>query len=156
SELAIIELRDRVNGYPTLHSIVFGATGYLFHSLETAWVVWHALLPTLIWLLVYKMCRVLSGSLVYCSAASWIVTLVPFGPRNLLLLGEDSWIQPLEISRMPHPALSFFVLLLALFLTSEALALGGRLRLVGAGLVCGLLFNAYYFYWIGLFLGFGI
>jgi hypothetical protein len=73
-----------------------------------------------------------------------------------LLLGLDSLIQPLDITRLPHPGLSFLVLLLAVYLTSEALALGGRLRLLGAGLVCGLLFNTYYFYWLGLFLGFGV
>src|SRR5262249_6663049 len=76
SEMDLVEFRDRVNGYPTLHAIVFGATGHLFNSLEAAWVMWHAVLPTMIWLLVYTMFRVFNESLLYCSAASWLMTLV--------------------------------------------------------------------------------
>src|SRR5262249_48389750 len=106
--------------------------------------------------LVYTMFRVFNESLLYCSAASWLMTLVPFGPRNLLLLGADSFIQPLEITRMPHPALSFAVLLLAGLGTSESFARGGGVRLLCGGLACGLLFYSYYFSWVGFFLGLGV
>src|SRR5262249_19688465 len=79
--------------------------------------------------------------------------LIPFGPRNFFLLGQHALIQPLELARMPHPGLSFGLLLLAIIGVSRAAASGTVFAGVGAGILVGVNFYSYYFYWIALGLG---
>ena len=99
-------------------------------------------------------CRfVRSGSLAL--AIAWAVCFIPFGPRNFLLLGHDRFIQPLELTRMPQPALAFLFLILAIWLLSRALAQPTPFRLVAAGITAGALSYLYYFYWIAFFAGAG-
>lgn len=156
AELDVAELSDIPNGYPVLHSLVLGVLAKALGSMEFAWMVSHAVFPTLIWALLYwYACRAL-GSAVYSAAIAWGTCLVAFGPRNALLLRQGSFIQPLELTRLPHPSISFLVLFLAIVLLAHALDRPTVVRILLAGLTAGILFYAYYFYWITFFAGAGV
>jgi hypothetical protein len=158
SEMDVYELRDKVNGYPVLHSIVLGWFARQLGSLETVWIVFHALLPACMWLLAYWLLGTISRTIALRSAVAWGTVLFALSPRNALLLGAECFRQPLEATRMPHPALSLLLVLLVAVLTSAALAAPGR-KWYGfafaAGVAAGLTFYAYYFYWVSCFLGLG-
>jgi hypothetical protein len=153
AELDVFELRHVPNSYPVLHSILLGLLAKAMGSLEWGWMVSHAIVPALIWaVLFWNACRfVHSGFL--AMAIAWAVCFVSFGPRNFLLLGQDRFIQPLELGRMPQPALAFLFLILAIWLLSRALARPVPGRLLLAGVMAGSLFYLYYFYWIAFFAG---
>lgn len=156
AELDVKELGDIPNGYPVLHSLVLGLLAKALGSLELAWMVSHAVFPTLIWALLYwYACRAL-GSAVYSAAIAWGTCLFAFSPRNALLLRQGSFIQPLELTRTPNPSISFVVLFLAIVLLARALSRPTVVRILLAGLTAGILFYAYYFYWITFFAGAGV
>ena len=155
AELDVFELRGIPNSYPVLHSILLGLIAKATGSLESGWMLSHAIMPSLIWaVLFWNACRIVqSGSL--AMAIAWVVCFISFSPRNFLLLAPERFIQPLELSRMPQPALAFLFLILAIWLLSRALARPALLRLVAAGITAGTLFYLYYFYWIAFFVGAG-
>jgi hypothetical protein len=153
TEVDIFELRDAVGAYPVAHSIVIGSMAKLFGSLEVAWVVAHALCPGLIWLLFFFCARMLQLPVASALLLATATCLVPFGPRNFFLMGQDALIQPLELARMPHPGLSFAFLLLAIMGASRAVASGTIVAGIGAGILVGVNFYSYYYYWIALALG---
>lgn len=156
-EMDVWELRETVNGNPTLHIWLFGWFAKSIGSLETVWMLFNGLLPACQWFLVFLILPKFA-SLSIRSLTAWGVVLFAFGPRNLLLLGKYALIQPLEATRMPQPALSFLVLLVAIGLVSYALERQGPCGWVWAvlaGFASGLCFYSYYFYWLGLFLGLG-
>src|SRR5206468_3479522 len=84
---------------------------------------------------------------------AWFTCLVSFSPRNLLLITPGRFVQPLELTRTPQPALSFLLLLGAMWLLSRAMTQPTAARIVLGGLSAGLLFHAYYFYWVAFFGG---
>lgn len=154
TEVDVFELRDARSAYPVLHAIVMGGLGRLFGSLEAAWVVGHGLFPAMTWLLLYAIGRRHGLSPLSAASLSAVVCLVPFGPRNALLQGHFALVQPLELSRTPHPSLSFMVCLAAACATGVAVQAGRVALLVLAGLLVGINFYAYYFSWVALGLGF--
>src|SRR5262245_55592978 len=153
TEVDIFELRDTVGAYPIAHSIIIGSMAKFVGSLEVAWVIAHALFPALIWLLFFFCARTLQLPLAAALLLATATCFIPFGPRNFFLLGQDALIQPLELARMPHPGLSFGLLLLAIIGVSRAAASGTVFAGVGAGILVGVNFYSYYFYWIALGLG---
>ena len=155
-ESDILELRNARNPQPIVHTILLGLLAKALGSLEWAWVVSHALLPTLIWAVLFWHAFRFVRSPVPAMAIAWLTCFVAFSPRNFLLLGEDRFIQPLELTRTPQPALSFLFLLLAVWLFSRALAQPIWLRIACAGVACGVLFYSYYFYWFSFFAGAGL
>jgi hypothetical protein len=156
AELDVKELRDVPNGYPVLHSLLLGLLAKALGSMEVAWMASHAVFPTLIWVLLYwYACRAL-GSAVFSAAIAWATCLIAFGPRNALLLRGGSFIQPLELTRIAHPSISFLVLFLAIVLLAHAISRPTVIRILFGGLAAGTLFYAYYFYWIAFFAGAGV
>lgn len=151
SEIDALELKGLKNGFPFLHSIVVGGVGKALGSLETAWILFHALLPALIWGLVILTLEAASANFVLNSALAWIYILVPFAPRNALLRGIHSFVQPLELTRTPHPGFSFCVLFLAIFFLIRALSSNKKAFRILAGIFGGLTFYTYYYYWVGFF-----
>jgi hypothetical protein len=156
SEMDVVELENKLNAYTMLHSVVIGGIGYLLGSLEAAWILLDSILPAGLWLLLYWILGHYTPSTLVRSAGTWITMLVPFGPRNAMLLSDHAWIQPLELTRMPHPALSYLLLLGAAALTARAAAAGGWRRILLAGVTSGLLFYTYYFYWLAGFMALAI
>src|SRR5262249_1580740 len=115
TEVDEFELRDAVGLFPGVaHSIVIGSIAKLVGSLEVSWVIAHGLFPASIWLLFYFCARTLRLPVTSAFLLATATCLIPFGPRNFFLLGQDALIQPLELSRMPQPGLSFAFLLLAI------------------------------------------
>jgi hypothetical protein len=154
TEVDIFELRDTGGAYPGLaHSIVIGSIAKIFGSLEVSWVIVHGLFPASIWLLLFFFARMLQLPVVAALLLATATCLIPFGPRNFFLLGHDALIQPLELSRMPQPGLSFALLLLAIMGVSRAAASSTTLAEVSAGILVGANFYTYYFYWMALGLG---
>jgi hypothetical protein len=157
-EMDIYELRDAVNGYPILHSLVLGAAARLLGSLEWAWMLSHAVAPACLWLAAYGILGAVTPRLVLRSAVAWGMVLFALGPRNSLLLGTWALSQPLEATRMPHPALSLLTILGTALFARVALTCDGPKWIkaaLAAGLTLGLTFYAYYFYWVAGFLGLG-
>jgi hypothetical protein len=156
AELDVAELRDIPNGYPVLHSVLLGLLAKALGSMELAWMASHAVFPTLIWVLLYwYACRALRSA-VFGAAIAWATCLFAFGPRNALLLREGSFIQPLELTRIAHPSISFLSLFLAIVLLAHAVSRPTVVRILLGGLAAGTLFYAYYFYWIAFFAGAGV
>ena len=155
SKLDVADSADRVRSLPVLNGVFIGSVAYLSGNLEATWMCLHGALPALIWLLIYRMLATFTAGQLLPSVGAWVSTLVPFAPRSAVLLGPSSLIQPLEITRMPGPAVTFLLLLLAVVVVARALADGGVFRLSAAGVVCGLLFYSYYFSWISMFVGLG-
>ena len=150
------ELRDVPNNnYPVLPTILLGLLAKAVGSPEWGWMISHAIAPTLIWVILFwNACRfVRSGAL--AAAIAWAVCFIAFAPRNFLLLTKYRFIQPLELTRMPQPALSFLFLILAIWLLSRALAQPAPMRILAAGISAGALFYLYYFYTIAFFAGAG-
>jgi hypothetical protein len=115
-----LALRFARDSYPVLHSILLGLLAKVIGSLEWSWMVAHAIVPALIWgVLFSNACRFVQSSFL-AEAIAWAVCFIPFSPRNFLLLGEDRFIQPLELTRLPQPALSFLLLILSIWLLSRS------------------------------------
>lgn len=112
----VFELRDAVAlspGFPVAQGIVIGSMAKLVGSLEVSWVIAHASFPALIWLLIFFCARMLQLPVASALLLATATCLVPFGPRNFFFLGQGALTQPLELSRIPEPGLSFAFLLLA-------------------------------------------
>lgn len=154
-ELDVFELRNLPDSYPVLHSVLLGYAARIAGTLDVAWMLSHAIVPTLVWAVLFWNGRRFVGSDPLAMAIAWAVCFIPFAPRNSFLLGHDRFIQPLEITRMPEPALAFLALMLAIWLTARALHRPTALRMCMAGISCGALFYIYYFYWIAFFAGVG-
>ncbi len=154
-ELDVVELRDLPGSYPILHSIVLGTLARATGSVEVGWMLAHALFPTLVWVVLFWNAGRHVGSALHAMAIAWGVCFLAFAPRNFLLLGGDRFLQPLELTRMPQPALAFLGLILAIWLLSRALARPVAARILAAGLSAGALFYLYYYYWIAFFAGAG-
>lgn len=139
AELDVFELWDVPNSYPGLHSILLGLLAEAMGSLESGWMVSHAIMPALIWaVLFWNACRfVRSASLAL--AIAWAVCFIPFGPRRFLLLGQDRFKIKQCASRDPGGDKMH----------------GSRLCQSERELVraCGPI--PYYFYWIAFFVGAG-
>lgn len=156
AELDVAELGEIPNGYPIVHTVVVGILAKALGSIELAWMVSHAVFPTLLWTLLYWCaCRAV-GSAVFSSAIAWGTCLFAFGPRNALLLRESSFLQPLELTRIPHPSISFLLLFLAIVFLAQAIVRPTIISILVGGLIAGTLFYAYYFYWIAFFAGAGV
>lgn len=155
SDSDIYELRNVVSGVPVLHSILIGSIGIVFGSLENAWMFLHGLLPVLLWLLVVYFLLESGIDLFTSSILAWFTIIFPFGPRNALLMGQHALFQPLEMSRMPQPALSFTLMFFSTVLIIRALCSGRRQDVGLAGVILGLNFYCYYYYYVGLFLALG-
>ena len=154
-EVDVFEMRDAPSSAPVVHAVLVGLLAKWMGSLERAWMVSNAIGPTLIWAVLFcNACRFTrSGPL--AMAIAWAVCFIAFGPRNFLLLAKDRFIQPLELTRMPQPALAFLFLILAIWLLSRALARTNPWRILAAGILAGSLFYVYYFYWVAFFAGAG-
>lgn len=153
AEVDVRELGAFRNGYPILHSIVVGSLARLVGSVETAWMALHALLPALAWLLFYVCFRRFTDGPLLASAGSWIAILLPFGPRHSFLIGRLALVQPLELSRIPHPALSYTLLLATVVAWAAALRSPRPRAWALAGAATGISSYAYYFTWNSLCLG---
>ncbi|HEY3823647.1 MAG TPA: hypothetical protein VGL82_03770 [Bryobacteraceae bacterium] len=154
-ELDVYELRNSPNSYPVAHSVLLGLLAKAVGSLERGWMLSHAIGPTLIWAVLFWIACGFVGSGPLAMAISWAVCFIAFGPRNFLLVAKDSFIQPLELTRMPQPGLAFLFLILAIWLLARALAKPNFIRILAAGILAGSLFYIYYFYWIAFFAGAG-
>lgn len=155
SELDIYELRGLDNGYPILHSVIAGGLARGVGTLENAWVILHAVPPAILVLLLYWMASAFTLNQLYRSLIAWATVLVAFGPRNLALLGGEAFIAPLEVTRFPHPALSFTLLVAACILVARMLSAPSHRSAALVGILCGTLFYSYYFYWTAMYIGLG-
>ena len=156
AELDTYELRHLRSGAPTLHSVLIGGGARLLGSVEAAWALSDAVFPALLWLLIYVWAGAATDSILLRTAAAWGTLVFPMGPRNSLLLGWASLIQPLEITRTSQPELSFPVLLLAAYLAYRALCNSSLKYAVAAGVLAGVEFYGYYYYWVALYSGLGV
>jgi hypothetical protein len=154
-EMDVFELKDAPTSEPLVHSVLMGLLAKGTGSLEWAWMVSHAIGPTLIWAVLFWIASRCVGSAPLAMAIAWSVCFIAFAPRNSFLLARDRFIQPLEVTRMPPPALAFLFLMLAIWLLSRALAKPNPARILAAGILAGSLFYVYYFYWIAFFAGAG-
>ena len=153
TEVDVFELRHTVGVWPVAHSIIIGSIAKLVGSLEASWVIAHAVFPASVWLLFFICARELQLTTSAALALATATCLIPFGLRNFLLTGEYALIQPLELSRMPHPGLSFAILLLSIMAVSRAMTVDGVVFRVMVGVLIGLNFYSYYFYWVATGLG---
>jgi hypothetical protein len=153
SELDVFELRDLVGAFPIAHCIIIGSMAKTIGSLEGAWVVAHGIFPALTWLLFFACARQLGLPIATAFLLATATSLIPFGPRNFFLLGQDALIQPLELTRMAPPGLSFLFLLLAAMGVSQAILSGRIVTGIIAGVLVGINFYTYYFCWMALGLG---
>ncbi len=154
-ELDVFELRGQSNPYPVLHSVVIGLLSKGVGSLELGWMVGHALFPTLLWMILCWNAYRVEPSIVRAMAAAWLTCLVGFGPRSFLLIGAGNSLQPLALTRMPHPALSFLLLVLAIWQASRAIEHPSAGNVAAGAVVAGALFYAYFFCWVAFFAGSG-
>lgn len=148
SEIDLYELREARNGYPILHSLILGTLSRLVGSVEIGWLLFKGLSVIFAWYLLHKLIFLMTSSRFYSICGPWVILLFCFSPRNSLLLGADAFIQPLEFSRTPHPALSFLILLFAIFSVFKYWGRGSCFWMVTSGITSGLLIYSYYFYWI--------
>jgi hypothetical protein len=154
SELDVFELRDVAGAYnPIVHCIIIGSMAKIIGSLEVAWVVAHGIFPALTWLLIFACARKLQLPAAPAFLLATATSLIPFGPRNFFLLGQNALIQPLELTRIASPGLSFLSLLLAAMGVSQAVLSGRIVTGIVAGVLVGINFYTYYFCWIALGLG---
>ena len=145
-ELDVIELQDERFAYPITHQIVLGTMARLLGSVDRAFAVAHALFPAIIWLGFFGFVFAACGNATLATATAWVASIVAAAPRNALLLGADSLLQPLELSRTPHPALSTAILILGLWGLVRCLTGGGWRWVLTSGAVLGTLFYTYYFH----------
>src|SRR5262249_22826747 len=155
-DLDVYERSRQGHTFPPFPALVIGSFGYLFGSIEAAWMSFKVLCPILIWLLIYLAMSRVSSNVWLRSLIAWAVVLISFGPRNALLIGAYAMYQPLDVTRLPQPAMSFVVLLLAIHLSAWALETRSLLALGFAGVVGSVLFYTYYYYWICFFGGLSI
>ncbi len=156
SEVDVYELKDRRNGYPVAHSVLIGGLAKVLGSVETAWMIAQAGFAAFVWFLFYYFLRQFGATFLYASAGAWILCLFAFSPRHSLLQGTDVFYQPIELTRLPHPALSFAFLLCAVLLTSRVKWEGSRWAALFTGVACAGVFYTYYFYWNAFFLGLAV
>src|ERR1051326_1082824 len=155
SEVDVFEMRDVRSDFPIVHYVLLGALANALGSLEWTWIVSHAVLPTAIWAFLFWRARAFVHYDSLAMVIAWLTCFVSFSPRNFLLIAPGRFAQPLEITRTPQPALSFLLLLVATWALSQAMARPTVARICAAGLFAGVLFHAYYFYWITFFGGIG-
>jgi hypothetical protein len=155
AEVDVYELRDVPSSPSVLHSILLGALAKGVGSLEWAWMISHAIMPALIWALLFWNARRFLRSDAIAVVIAWTVCFAAFGPRNFLLLSEDSFRQPLELTRMPQPGLSFLFLILSIWLFCRVLVRPTLMWIFAAAITAGALFYLYYYYWIAFFAGAG-
>jgi len=155
-DLDVYERSRQGHTFPPFPALVIGSFGYLFGSIEAAWMFFKVLCPILIWMLIYLAMSRVSSNVWLGSLIAWAVVLISFGPRNALLIGAYAMYQPLDVTRLPQPAMSFVVLLLAIHLSAWALETRSSLALGFAGVVGSILFYTYYYYWICFFGGLSI
>src|SRR5262249_349134 len=147
-EVDIFELRGAMSAWPLAHSVIIGSIAKLVGSLEVSWIIAHAVFPAIVWLLLFFCSRELQLPVTAALALATATCLIPFGLRNFFLMGQSALIQPLELSRLPHPGLSFTLVLLSIIAASRAVAADSFVAAVGAGILIGLNFYSYYFYWL--------
>lgn len=155
-EVDVPELAHLQNGYPTLHVLVIGTLARVLGSIERAWMLSHGLFPAaawVCWMLLYR--RQGATDTVSMTLATLSVWL-PVGPRNALLSGNDVWIQPMEMTRTPHPSLSLMMLLALLVVLSKWLKTGGWQRALVSALLFASLFYTYYFMWLAACVAFSL
>jgi hypothetical protein len=153
SEMDVFELRQTVGVWPIAHSVIIGSMAKFVGNLETSWIIAHAVFPASVWLLFYLCARKLQLTISSALVLATATCLIPFGLRNFLLIGQHALVQPLELSRMPNPGLSFAILLLGIMAVSRAITLGEIVSAVLAGVLIGVNFYSYYFYWMAIGLG---
>lgn len=154
SELDVFELRDLEGAFPIAHCIIIGSMARIFGNLEMAWVVAHGIFPAMIWLLFFGCARQLQLPIATAFLLATAASLIPFGPRNFFLLGQNALIQPLELTRIAAPGLSFLFLLLAIMGVAQAVLSRRIVTGIIAGVLVGINFYTYYFCWMALALGF--
>ena len=153
SEVDVFELRDALGTSPIAHCIIIGSMAKIIGSLEVAWVVAHGIFPALLWLLFFACARRLQLPTATAFLLATATSLIPFGPRNFFLLGQNALIQPLELIRIPAPGLSFLLLLVAAMGVSQAVLSARIVTGIVAGVLVGINFYSYYFSWMALGLG---
>jgi hypothetical protein len=141
---------------PLVPTVVIGGLGWMSGSLEWTWIILHGLLPALTWLLVFRLARSYTRSTMLASAVGWAAALVPFGLQQIFLFGLNPFQQPLEVVRMPDPAFSYPLFLLAAVALAGALRRDDRRRFALAALLCGGLAYVYFYYWISALAGLGL
>ena len=154
TEVDVFELRDARSGYPILHSVIIGSLAKIVGSLETAWVIAHAVFPAAVWLIFTLTARYVGLATLSAATLAAGICLFAFGPRNYLLLGTHALIQPLELTRMPQPGLSIIFFLSAIVLTGLAIERRRNVLVLLAGIAIAANFYSYYYYWVALGLGF--
>ena len=155
TEVDVFELRQTVGVWPITHSVIIGSIAKLIGNLEASWVIAHAVFPASVWLLLFLCARKLLPTIPSAVLLASATCLVPFGLRNFLLIGQDAFIQPLELSRIPHPGMSFTIMLLGQLAISRAVTVNSTVAALAAGVLIGLNFYSYYFYCMTTGLGLG-
>jgi hypothetical protein len=155
TEVDVYELRQTVGTWPIAHSVIIGSIAKLTGSLEVSWVIAHAVFPALVWLLFFFCAQKLQLTTPSALLLATATCLIPLGFRNFFLIGQNAFVQPLELSRIPHPGLSCAILLLGIMAVSQALTVPNIVSTVIAGILIGVNFYSYYFYWMTIGLGLG-
>src|ERR1043166_1384888 len=147
-EFDVYECRNQAIPVAIFPQIVIGSLVKILGSLEITWMLLHGILPALIWYLPFLIFRKFSSKEQISASLAWGFLFIPFGIRNSLMIGSMSRIQPVEIIRMPNPALSWLLLLAAVVAFAQVLNRpSGRNSAIAAGLA-SLQFLSYYFYFV--------
>jgi hypothetical protein len=155
-DLDVYELAKQNTVYPKLCPLIVGYLARWVGSVELAWIICQAVFPMLIWLVIYLLLGTFAVSPLWQSLGAWVSTTFPFAPRNSLLLGWQSLLQPLELSRMLHPCMSYLFFLLVASAAAWTLVLQRVAVTVSVGFLSSLLFHTYYFYWMPFYSAMGV
>lgn len=149
------EYKDIPSMFPTIPHFAMAGLARILGGIDRAFIASDFLFPSLAFILLYLLIFDLTKDFYLSITGAIFVLVIPFGPRNfigsaieILTKGHTSQIQPLEYSRYLHPQFSF-TLLVAGWLFLWRTWAHSRLRdAVVAGLLGGLLFYTYLYYWV--------
>ena len=157
AEVDNFEHQSMTAGIPFVPAAILGGMGWVFGSLEKAFIAADCIFPVLLFLLLYKMAGFLLLDCRLRLLVAWSTMVIPFGFLNSFWRGDDALIAPLEVTRTPQPEISFLVLTMAATLTGFALMKPQDRRWdIAAGIASGAVVYCYYFYAIAWGIALGI
>jgi hypothetical protein len=146
AEVDNYERRAFSAGVPYLPAVILGSMGRVLGSLEWAFIAADVLFPAFAFGLLYAASKELVESTTSRLLLAWSALLIPWGPRNFLWYGYDSFLAAPDFSRTPQPEISFTLVLLAVVLSGRALASKKLGTTIVVGVISSLIVYSYYFY----------